>query len=103
MKKKITALFLAGMFVVILFSYAIPAERSAGNVIDDSTITSKVKAKLLADSITKGLAVSVKTVDGEVTLTGAVDTDEQKKTAETIAREVDGVKKVNNQLKIKKA
>ncbi len=71
--------------------------------IDDSTITSKVKAKLLADSITKGLAVSVKTVGGEVTLTGVVDTDEQRNTAETIARGVDGVKKVNNLIKLKKA
>ena len=78
-----------------------PAGRSAGQVIDDSTITAQVKAKLLNDNVTKGLAVSVKTFEGEVTLTGAVDTDQQRSKAVEIASAVPGVKKVNDLISLK--
>ncbi len=79
-----------------------PAGRSAGEVVDDSTISTEVKAKLLKDSITKGLAVSVQTFEGAVTLTGAVDTQAQRAKAEELAYSVKGVKKVNNLVTIKK-
>ncbi len=78
-----------------------PAGRSAGQVIDDATITAQVKAKLLNDNITRGLAVSVKTFEGEVTLTGAVDTDQQRMKAVDIASAVAGVKKVNDLITLK--
>ncbi len=78
-----------------------PAGRSPGQVIDDSTITAHVKAKLLDDNVTRGLAVSVKTFEGEVTLTGAVDTNLQREKAVEIALAVEGVKKVNDLIKLK--
>lgn len=78
-----------------------PAGRSAGEVIDDSTITTKVKAKLFADDQLSGFAISVKTFEGEVTLTGAVKSAEQKEKATDIAQSVSGVTSVNNLLKIK--
>ncbi len=73
-----------------------PAGRTSGQVVDDATITSKVKAKLLNDSVMGGVAVSVETFEGNVTLTGAVPTDVQKKRAGQLAKTVDGVQKVNN-------
>ena len=88
--------------LAILFAYATPAGRSAGQVIDDLTITAKVKALILEDSFMKGLAISVTTFNGKVTLTGGVDTTAQKKKAEEIARGVEGVARVNNLLEIKK-
>jgi len=57
-----------------------PAGRTAKEVIDDATITTKVKAKLFDESIPRGFAIPVKISEGEVTLTGGVDTYEQKKT-----------------------
>ena len=68
---------------------------------DDATITTKVKTKLLDDSILRGVAISVETFEGNVTLTGAVDTGEQKTRAEDLAKSVNGVKKVNNHIMIK--
>lgn len=94
----------AAVFVVMIFyllACQTPAGRSAGEVIDDATITTKVKAKLLDDSILQGFAISVETFEGEVTLTGAVDTQDQKQRAAEIARSVSGVRKVNNLLKVK--
>jgi len=78
-----------------------PAGRSAGEVIDDATITTKVKAKLFNQSILRGFAISVETFEGEVTLTGAVETSAQKEQAGKITRSVTGVRKVNNLLRIK--
>ncbi|MDW7773877.1 MAG: BON domain-containing protein [Desulfobulbaceae bacterium] len=89
-------------FVLPLISgCATPAGRSAGEVIDDSTISTKVKAKLFDSTELSGFAISVKTFEGEVTLTGAVDTPEQKEKATEIARSVSGVRGVNNLLNIK--
>ncbi len=80
-----------------------PAGRSAGQVINDSKITTVVKAKLLNDNVTRGLAVSVKTFEGRVTLTGAVDNRQERSRAVRIASAVPGVKKVNDFINLKKA
>ena len=77
------------------------AGRSAGEVVDDSTITTKVKAKLFSDESLSGFAISVETFKGEVTLTGAVESEQQKSDATEIAQSVHGVRQVNNLLKIK--
>jgi hyperosmotically inducible protein len=70
-------------------------------LVDDATITTKIKAKLFDESILRGLAISVDTFEGNVTLTGAVDTESQKKKAGDIATSTYGVKKVNNLIMIK--
>ncbi len=65
-------------------------------MVDNGVITSAVKAKLLENSLTKGLAISVGTFQGQVTLTGAVNTERQQDQAAQIARSVRGGNKVNN-------
>jgi hyperosmotically inducible protein len=96
----------SAMVVLLAVSMALcacqtPAGRSAGEVVDDATITTKVKAKLFDDSLVKGMAISVETFEGEVTLTGAVDTQAERQRAEYLAGSVTGVRRVNNLLKIK--
>lgn len=78
-----------------------PAGRSAGQVVDDATITTTVKAKIFQDSILGGFAISVDTFKGEVTLAGAVDSHGERKRAEMLAASTTGVRKVNNLIKIK--
>ncbi len=90
------------VLTVVLFGCQTPAGRSAGQVVDDATITTEVKAKLLSDSVTKGLAVSVETFQGAVTLTGAVPTEKEREKVGQVAASVRGVKKVNNLLTLKK-
>ena len=77
-----------------------PAGRTAGEVVDDATISTKVKGALLNDENISGFAISVKTFEGEVTLTGAVDNERQRRRAGDLARSVDGVRQVNNLIKI---
>lgn len=88
--------------VLVIAACQTPAGRSAGQVVDDATITSKVKTKLLHDSLTKGLAVDVDTFQGTVTLTGAVDNAGQREKVGYLAASVRGVKKVNNLISLKK-
>ncbi|MDY6880004.1 MAG: BON domain-containing protein [Desulfatiglans sp.] len=78
-----------------------PAGRTAGQVVDDGTITTKVKAKLLNNAIVSGFAISVQTFQGEVTLTGAVDSERIREEAEEIARNTAGVREVRNLIRIK--
>lgn len=78
-----------------------PAGRSAGAVVDDATIGTKVKAKLFEDESLSGFAINADTFQGEVTLTGAVETSENITRAAEIAHSVDGVKRVNNMSKTK--
>ncbi|EDV7227000.1 molecular chaperone OsmY [Salmonella enterica subsp. enterica serovar Amager] len=66
----------------------------------DTATTSEVKAKLLADDLVPSRKVKVETTDGVVQLSGTVETQEQSDRAESIAKAVDGVKSVKNDLKV---
>lgn len=75
-----------------------PPKRSAGEVIDDAAITAKVKAALLTDADIAGLKINVDTKEGVVSLKGEIKTLALRRKAEALAKEVQGVKSVNNQL-----
>ncbi|MFZ0449771.1 MAG: BON domain-containing protein [Desulfatiglandaceae bacterium] len=87
--------------ILAMYACQTPAGRTAGQVVDDATITTKVKAKLLHDSILSGFAISVNTFEGEVTLNGAVNSVKIKDRASLLSRSVIGVREVHNLLKIK--
>ena len=72
----------------------------AADSIDDAWITMKVQAKFFLDPDIKGSAIDVTTKGGVVTLQGSVSTATQQKSAEQIAMETDGVRRVDNQLKV---
>lgn len=74
--------------------------RTLGTQIDDATITAKIKLKLIKDPITKARKIDVDTVNGVVTLTGVVENEKEIKRAIEIAKSVEGVRKVVNNLKI---
>ena len=73
----------------------------AGNFLDDTWITAKIKVLLLKDAGVKGLDVSVKTHQGAVQLSGQVKTPDLIARAEEIALGVGGVQQVRNELRIK--
>lgn len=79
------------------------ATGKAGAVVGDSVITTKVKAALLADPDVKSTDISVETQNGEVMLSGFVRDQKQIDRAMNIARNVEGVKGVQNKLSIKSA
>jgi hyperosmotically inducible protein len=76
-------------------------ERTAGEVVDDGMVTAKVKAALIADPVTKAGQINVDTNGGIVQLSGFVDSSAEKSKATEVARTVEGVRDVQNQLDIK--
>jgi osmotically-inducible protein OsmY len=66
----------------------------------DGLITAKVKLKQLADKDASASGVDVDTVGGVVTLSGKVETEAQKAASERVAKGVEGVKSVNNQIQV---
>lgn len=74
-------------------------ETSVKGYAGDTAITSEVKAKLLADDIVPSRKVKVETTEGVVQFSGTVDSQAQSDRAESIAKAIDGVKSVKNDLK----
>lgn len=76
-------------------------QKVVGVVVEDSVITTKAKAELLAHKGLKSLKISVETHKGEVILSGFVDSETAKTKAEEIVSKIEGVKSVKNSLVVK--
>jgi osmotically-inducible protein OsmY len=77
--------------------------RTAGENVDDTTITTTVKARLAQDKLGTLTRVDVDTTSGVVSLNGVVKTPQERSRAEEVARGVGGVKKVINNLQVQKS
>jgi hyperosmotically inducible protein len=75
----------------------------AGQAIDDTEITARVKAAVFAEPGLKTLQISVDTVKGVVTLSGTVDSQANSDKARTLAAAVADVKDVSNKLVVSPA
>lgn len=75
---------------------------TVGEKIDDGIITSKVKAALLGDPNVKSTDIAVVTRQGEVLLSGFVDSKNQMDKAVEVARGIEGVRLVSNEMAVKK-
>jgi len=74
---------------------------TAGEVIDDSILTAKVKAALIESPDTKAHQINVETKEGVVQLSGFVDNSAARSAATEVAKSVTGVKDVKNALSVK--
>ena len=77
-------------------------QESATRYLDDSALTAKVKGKILTQKGLDSLDIKVVTVNGDVTLIGDVENAAQIGLAESVVKDVEGVKRVNNELVLKK-
>jgi hyperosmotically inducible periplasmic protein len=91
------------IMLMLVTAAALAGERSTGQVLDDATITTKVKASFVADPQVSALAISVETNDGVVTLSGVVDSEAERQRAIQLAQGMEGVKRVDaNNLQVKR-
>lgn len=95
-------IYLVWLFgIVLIAGPAIAANTDKEEtLLDDSYLTAKTKIALFADSRVKGRQINVETKKGLVMLRGKVDSDEAKNAAAEIAKGIDGVKKVKNELQV---
>jgi osmotically-inducible protein OsmY len=80
---------------------ATSTRESTGEYIDNAAITARVKSALVSDPVTKARDISVESFRGTVQLNGFVNSSEEKARAEQVARAVDGVVSVQNNLAVK--
>jgi hyperosmotically inducible periplasmic protein len=76
-------------------------QSTVGAYIDDSTITTQVKARMVENKQVDAAAISVETLNGTVMLSGFAKSATERVTAESIARGVNGVKAVRNEIAIR--
>jgi hyperosmotically inducible protein len=90
------------VLVLVGFVISCKTTSSPGRQIDDAAIKTSVKAKMAADVRLSTLTnIEVNSTNGVVTLSGQVANESDRAQAAAVARSVDGVVKVNNELQIK--
>ncbi len=94
--------FVLMMLIAALVACASTSKREgAGEYVEDSVITTKIKSLLAADDFLKSFQINVETYKGTVQLSGSVDSQKTIDKAAEIASSVKGVKSVKNNLNLK--
>jgi hyperosmotically inducible periplasmic protein len=76
-------------------------QETVGAYVDDTAITSSIKARFVNNKQVDASSISVETLNGTVQLSGFAKNETEKATAESIARNVKGVKAVKNQITVR--
>jgi hyperosmotically inducible periplasmic protein len=77
------------------------SQESVGAYIDDSAITTAVKARFVENKQVDAVSISVETMKGTVMLSGFAKNMAEKTTAEALARKVNGVTSVKNDIVVR--
>ena len=107
MKKSIHAIQIlatAAFATVSLFGAGcavVRQQETVGAYVDDTTITTQIKSRMAANPVVSALSISVETLKGEVQLSGFAKTSAERSQAESIAREINGVKRVRNDIVVR--
>jgi hyperosmotically inducible periplasmic protein len=76
-------------------------QQTAGAYVDDTAITATVKSRMLESKDVAGTSITVETLNGTVMLSGFAKSQSEKAAAESIARKVDGVRGVKNEITVR--
>ncbi len=76
-------------------------QETVGSYVDDTTITTQIKGRFIDNKQVDATAIHVETLNGTVMLSGFAKSATEKRSAETIARGVNGVRSVKNEIAIR--
>jgi len=76
-------------------------QETSGQYVDDSVITAGVKTKMLNDPRVAGTSITVETMKGTVMLSGFAKSQAEKDAAASVAKTVEGVKSVKNEITVR--
>jgi len=99
--KLLSALFVAVSLVSVVGCASTPQKEGTGEYIDDTAITTKVKAAIFNEPTLKSAEINVETFKGVVQLSGFVNSRADIDKAVVVARGVGGVKSVKNDMRLK--
>lgn len=102
-KENFIRLLFTGLVLAVLIAGCAGTynKESTGEYIDDSVLTTKVKADIFNDPMLKSLQIEVESFKGVVQLSGFVDSSKASARAAEVAKAVHGVKSVKNSLVVK--
>ncbi len=102
---KLVNLFSSFFLVMLLVSFlgcaSTAKQEGTGEYLDDSVITTKVKAEIFNEASLKSSEINVETFKGVVQLSGFVNSQANINKAVEVARKVKGVKSVTNSMRVK--
>ena len=99
--KLLSALFVAVSLVSVVGCASTPQKEGTGEYIDDTAITTKVKAAIFNEPTLKSAEINVETFKGVVQLSGFVNSRADIDKAAAVTRGVSGVKSVKNDMRLK--
>ncbi len=99
--KSIAKVIVATTMMFMLGCAATSTREGTGEYVDDTVITTKVKAAILAEPGLKSAEINVETFKGIVQLSGFVTSQESINRAADVTRGVNGVKSVRNDMRVK--
>ncbi len=76
-------------------------QESVGAYVDDTAITTAVKARFIENKLVDAASISVETLNGTVMLSGFAKNSTERGTAETLTWKVSGVKAVRNEITVR--
>ena len=99
--KSLTAVFLAVTLVSVVGCASTSKQEGTGEYVDDSVITTKVKAAIFNEPTLKSAEINVETFKGAVQLSGFVNSQAEINKAVEVTRSVKGVTSVKNNMRLK--
>ena len=99
--KRFSTFFLTAMLVFFVGCAATSKQEGTGEYIDDSVLTTKVKAAVFNEPSLKSTEINVETFKGVVQLSGFVNSQADINKAVDVARGINGVKSVKNDMRVK--
>ena len=99
--QRISAFLLAFAMIVVLGCASTRTQEGTGQYVDDSVITTKVKAAIFNEPSLKSAEINVETFKGVVQLSGFVSSQDNVRTALDVARNVSGVISVRDDMRLK--
>ena len=99
--KRIATVFTTALLLTVIGCAPTPTREGTGEYIDDTVITTKVKAAILNEPGLKSAQINVETFKGTVQLSGFVTTNSEVVRAGDVTRQVKGVQSVKNDIRLR--
>ena len=100
-RNSLSILALASVLLVASGCAVTRGQETVGAYVDDSTITTQVKSRFISNKEVDAASISVETLNGTVMLSGFAKNAAERSSAERIARDVNGVRSVKNEIAVR--
>ena len=100
-KTLFTAIALATSFLLVSGCAVTRGQETVGAYVDDTAITTSIKARFVEDRNVDAASIKVETLNGTVLLSGFAKSSLERNTAEQIASKVSGVRNVRNEIAVR--